>query len=74
MYSANDGSHTYQIPATVAATDPTPTAWAATPGTLVGLGPDSTTGGVMITTLGAGTVTVATGMPRESASLLHLSW
>ena len=60
MYSAYDGVHTFQIPAVVNGLDPTEVqiSWAASDPTMVALEPDPSTGGVMITTRKAGTVTI----------------
>jgi hypothetical protein len=60
MYSAYDGVHTFQIPAVVNGLDPTEVqiSWAASDPTMVALELDPSTGGVMITTQKAGTVTI----------------
>ena len=60
MYSAYDGVHTFQIPAVVNGLDPTQVQidWSASDPSMVALQLDPTTGGVMITTQKAGTVTI----------------
>ena len=60
MYSAFDGVHTFQVPAVVNGLDPTEVQidWSASDPTMVALQLDPTTGGVMITTQKAGTVTI----------------
>jgi hypothetical protein len=60
MYSAYDGVHTFQIPAVVNGLDPTQITinWSASDPTMVGLAPDPTTGGVLITTMASGTVSI----------------
>jgi hypothetical protein len=60
MYSAYDGVHTFQIPAVVNGLDPTEVQidWSASDPTMVALQLDPSTGGVMITTQKAGTVTI----------------
>jgi hypothetical protein len=58
MYSAYDGTNTYQVPAVASGVDPSQLIWSADPANLVVLAPDPSTGGIMITTLGAGTATI----------------
>lgn len=60
MYSAYDGVHTFQVPSVVNGIDPTAVAitWSASDPTMVKLAPDPTTGGIIITTRKAGTVTI----------------
>jgi hypothetical protein len=58
MYSAFDGMHTFQVPAIVDGIAATAITWSASDPTMVGLQPDATTGGVMITTLKAGVVDI----------------
>ena len=59
MYSAFDGKHTFQIPAIVDGVKGTTINWSASDTSMVALAPDPVTGGVMITTQKAGTVTIA---------------
>jgi hypothetical protein len=58
MYSAYDGTHTFQVPAVVDGIAVGAATWAASDPSMVSLTPDPTTGGVMITTEKAGTVTI----------------
>jgi hypothetical protein len=58
MYTAYDGIHTFQVPAIVTGIASSAVTWSSSNPALVGLQPDSTTGGVMITALGAGTVDI----------------
>ena len=56
MYSANDGSHMYQVPASVDGVKNV--TWSASDPSMVDLTPDTTPGSVLITTRKAGTVTI----------------
>jgi hypothetical protein len=58
MYSANDGVHTFQIPAIVGGVASEAVAWYSSDPSKVQLTPNPALGGVMITTEGAGTVTI----------------
>ncbi|HYQ04354.1 MAG TPA: hypothetical protein VER96_37030 [Polyangiaceae bacterium] len=60
MYSAYDGVHTFQVPAVVNGLDASQIAitWSASDPSMVKLETDPTTGGVMITTRKAGTVSI----------------
>lgn len=58
MYSAYDGTHTFQVPAVVQGVAASAITWSASDATMVNLAPDADTGGVMITTAKAGTVTI----------------
>ena len=58
MYSANDGVHTFQIPAIVGGVEAQAVAWYSSDPTVVDLTPNPALGGVMITTKKAGTVTI----------------
>ena len=58
MYSAYDGVHTFEIPAVVTGLDQSVITWTASDMTMVGLAQDTATGGVMITTLKPGTVSI----------------
>jgi hypothetical protein len=58
MYSAFDGTHTFQIPAVVNGIDNSTVKWTASDTTVVSVAPDSDTGGIMLTALKAGTVTI----------------
>jgi hypothetical protein len=58
MYSAFDGIHTFQVPAIVDGISAAAITWSASDPTVVGLQPDATTRGVLITTLKAGMVNI----------------
>jgi hypothetical protein len=58
MYSAFDGKHTFQVPAVVDGIDNTVLQWSASDSSMVTIAKDDTTGGAMITTQKAGTVTI----------------
>jgi hypothetical protein len=58
MYTAVDGIHTFQVPAIVTGIAATAITWSASDPTMVGMQTDSTTGGVMITALKAGSVDI----------------
>ena len=58
MYSAFDGTHTFQIPAIVDGINFSALAWSSSDPTMVGIQADSTTGGVLLTVLHAGTTTI----------------
>lgn len=74
MYSAYDGTHTFQIPAVVQGVSPTAITWSASDKTMVDLAPDPDTGGVMITAQKAGTVTIiASAGTLCGSSLLTIS-
>jgi hypothetical protein len=76
MFSAYDGVHTFQIPAVVNGIDPSAIQidWSASDPTMVALEPDATTGGVMITTQKAGTVSIiASAGSLCGASLLTIT-
>jgi hypothetical protein len=58
MYSASDGTHMFQIPAVVNGIEGSAITWSSSNSSLVTLAPDSDTGGILITTNGAGTVNI----------------
>jgi hypothetical protein len=58
MYSAYDGTDMYQIPAIVNGIESSAVTWSSSDDSLVSLAPDPSTGGVMITTLGSGSVNI----------------
>jgi hypothetical protein len=58
MYSAFDGKHTFQVPAVVDGVDNSVLEWGASDPSMVAIAKDTDTGGAMITTLKAGTVTI----------------
>ena len=58
MYSAFDGTHTFEIPAIVNGIAAADVKWSASDPSMVGLQADSDTGGVMITVLKSGSVTI----------------
>jgi hypothetical protein len=73
MYSAFDGTHTFQIPAVVDGIKSQVT-WSSSDPSMVALAPDPTTGGVMITTQKPGTVTiVATAGTLCGSSVLTIT-
>jgi hypothetical protein len=76
MYSAYDGTHTFQVPAVVNGLDPTQISitWSASDPSMVKLETDPTTGGVMITTRKAGKVSIiATAGSLCGSSLLTIT-
>jgi hypothetical protein len=76
MYSAYDGTHTFQVPAVVNGLDPTQImiTWSASDPSMVKLESDPTTGGVMITTQKAGKVSIiATAGSLCGSSLLTIT-
>jgi hypothetical protein len=76
MYSAYDGTHTFQIPAVVNGLDPSQITinWSASDPSMVKLESDPTTGGVMITTRKAGKVSIiASAGTLCGASLLTIT-
>jgi hypothetical protein len=76
MYSAFDGVHTFQVPAVINGIDPNAVTieWSASDPSMVALEPDPTTGGVMITTQKAGTVSIiASAGSLCGASLLTIT-
>jgi cytochrome c553 len=76
MYSAYDGVHMFQVPAVVNGLDPSQVEidWSASDPSMVALEPDTATGGVMITTQKAGTVSIiATAGSLCGASLLTIT-
>jgi|GEM_PF-3206680 len=58
MYSAYDGTHTFKIPAIVDNIAASAITWGSADPSMVDLATDTTTGGVMITTRKAGTVSI----------------
>ncbi|MEO8214530.1 MAG: hypothetical protein ABI560_15115 [Myxococcales bacterium] len=58
MYTAFDGTHTFQVPAVVQGVASDAITWNASDKTMVDLANDASTGGVMITARKAGTVTI----------------
>jgi hypothetical protein len=58
MYMGYDGTHTFQVPALVKNAKPTDVTWSASDESMVSLAPDPTTGGIMITSMAAGNVTI----------------
>ncbi len=58
MYSAFDGTHTFQVPVIVSGLTGTNVTWSASDTTMVAIAPDPTTGGAMLTTQKAGTVDI----------------
>jgi hypothetical protein len=58
MFTAFDGIHSFQVPAVVSGVAGSAITWSSSNPALVGLQPDPSTGGVMITALGAGTVDI----------------
>lgn len=58
MYSAYDGMHTFQIPAIVDGIAASAISWSASDPNMVAIEPDPNTGGVMITTQKAATVSI----------------
>jgi hypothetical protein len=58
MFTAFDGIHTFQVPAIVTGLAATAITWSASDPTMVGMQPDTTTGGVLITALKAGMVDI----------------
>ncbi|MDH5672142.1 MAG: hypothetical protein OEZ06_08335 [Myxococcales bacterium] len=72
MYSAYDGVHDFKLPAIVQGVQGAK--WSANPADMVDLQPDSTTGGIMITTRKAGTVTIiARAGALSGSSELHIT-
>lgn len=58
MYTAFDGTHTFQVPAVVQGVSPDAITWSASDKTMVDLAADPTTGGVMVTARKAGAVNI----------------
>ena len=58
MYTAFDGTHTFQVPAVVQGVAPDAITWNASDKTMVDLATDTNTGGVMITARKTGTVAI----------------
>jgi hypothetical protein len=81
MYSAWDGTNTYKIPAIIDGLTPAQMnnySWSASPAGLATIAPngDTTTGGVLITTTGSGTVTITAqlnGSTSCGTSTLNIS-
>lgn len=57
-YSAYDGMHTFQVPAIVDGINGSLVTWSVSDPSKVSFQPDPSTGGIMMTTLGAGSVTI----------------
>ena len=74
MYTAFDGTHTFQIPAVVQGVAPDAIAWSVSDKTMADLAADPDTGGVMLTAQKAGTVSViASAGTLCGSSLLTIS-